>query len=87
MFTTRQLQRNLGITHPSVRDAYLKTVSNPDHTKFEDVLVLETYHEDGKQELDGFDSYLIELLNDLEDLKNKAEAKVGHIDRVDICHH
>lgn len=87
MFTAKQLQRNLGITHRSVRDAYLKTVSSVDHKGYEDVLVLETYHDEQKCELDGLDSYMIDLLNDLEDLKNQAEAKVGHIDRIDICHH
>lgn len=76
----------ISITHPLVRSAYLKRSETVDH-RHEDVLVLETYtHADNCDDC-GFDSYLVDLLTDLEDLKSQAERRVGAIDRVDISRH
>lgn len=72
-----------GVTHPLVADMYLKK----DHSQAsdQDVLVIEALKHDNEEEhYDSFDSYMLDLLMDLEDLKQKAEKKVGRFDRVDI---
>lgn len=82
------LQKNLGITHPLIKNAYFKKDCTTNKNKEEDVLVLETYHHSKKSsEYETFDTYMIDLLTDLQDLKDQAEAKIGHIDRIDICQH
>ncbi|MBL4803567.1 MAG: hypothetical protein JKY71_01775 [Alphaproteobacteria bacterium] len=78
-----------GVSHPLVADMYLKRDSSDQRT-FEDVLVIQTINrEDGmaETEFNSFDTYLIDLLTDLEDLKAMAEQQIGHIDRVDIRAH
>lgn len=35
----------------------------------------------------GFDSYLVDLLIDLEEIKKNAEDRVGKFDRIDIRTH
>lgn len=84
--TKATLPLPISIVHPLVRSAYMKRSETHDHRQ-EDVLVLETYAHDENEELCGFDTYLIELLTDLEDLKSQAEQRVGSIDRVDISRH
>lgn len=73
-----------GITHPIVASMYLKKEYGHGHHQ-EDVLVIETKskHKDADDH-ELFDSYLIDLLTDLEDLKSQAEARVGKFDRIDI---
>tara|TARA_B100002019_G_C20819255_1_gene379760 strand:+ start:55 stop:324 length:270 start_codon:yes stop_codon:yes gene_type:complete len=75
----------LGITHPMIADMYLKKDFNSKQE--ENVLIIHArkqLEDDNQSEHDGFDSYLIDLLIDLEELKDKAKRKVGHFDRVDI---
>lgn len=79
-----------GISHPMVREIYLKKDFGNGGLKHEDVLVIETMpHEKSGDNLDyeSFDSYLIDILADLDDLKMQAQSKVGHFDRVDIRSH
>ncbi|MCD8497034.1 MAG: hypothetical protein LRZ85_02480 [Alphaproteobacteria bacterium] len=76
-----------GITHPLISDMYLKKDfgRGPHH---EDVLVIETRRTPANDSGVGrFEDYLAALLPDLEDLKEQAERKVGHIDRIDIKTH
>ncbi|MBI1301917.1 MAG: hypothetical protein GC137_09715 [Alphaproteobacteria bacterium] len=70
-----------GITHPLVADMYLKKDFG---SKKQDVLIIETKRQSDELDHDSFDSYLIDLLTDLEDLKAQAEKKVGFFDRIDI---
>lgn len=79
-------QTKVGISHPHVRDAYLKKNLTPDRQK-EDVLVLEMATDEHEADASSFDSYLMDLLTDLQSLKEQAEEKVGHIDRIDISRH
>lgn len=78
-----------GISHPMVREIYLKKDFGNGALKHEDVLVIETMpHEPGEDpDHESFDSYLIDILADLDDLKMQAQSKVGHFDRVDIRSH
>ena len=55
---------------------YLKTSFDQ---KAEDVLIVET--NGGK---DDVDPYILDLILDLETLKEQVRRKVGHFDRVDI---
>ena len=87
MFNVQRVQKPIHITHPLVRNAYLKKAASLSDQKEEDVLVLEAYGDDSELELGNFDSYLYDLVADLEDLKDQAEKQVGSIDRVDICTH
>ena len=50
----------------------------------EDVLIIETNFGDKGYEDRTFDSYMTDLLLDLESIKDQAEERVGHIDRIDI---
>lgn len=77
-------ERITSLSHPLVREAYLKKDFGTGH-KDKDVLVIETLDPDFDDiDHELFDSYLIDLLVDLGDLKNQAEQKVGSFDRVDI---
>jgi hypothetical protein len=80
--------QTVNITHPMVQKAYLKKDLTSNENK-EDVLVLETYEsEQDDQNFSSFDSYLVDLLTDLQSLKDQAEHKAGkHIGRVDIQRH
>lgn len=76
-----------GVFHPMVREMYLKKdFGNGLSKRAQDVLVIETVarplRED--EDYDTFDSYLLDILGDLEALKKQAQSKIGHIDRVDI---
>lgn len=77
-----------GISHPLVADMYLKKNTKAmNGSKDQDVLVIETRKNtslNNETEYDSFDSYLIDLLLDLEELKAKAEKKIGTFDRIDI---
>ena len=85
MFDISKPQK-VSITHPLIHSAYLKQSSGADGCD-EDVLVLEAYEENELREFDGSDTYLIDLLHDLQDLKEQAELKFGPIDRLDIRRH
>jgi hypothetical protein len=79
-----------GVYHPMVREMYLKKdFGNGLSNKAQDVLVIETVarpmHDD--EAYDTFDSYLLDILGDLDDLKSQAQNKIGHFDRVDIRTH
>ncbi len=75
------------VTHPLVASMRMKRdFSNRKHHA-EDVLVIETVFSKENADHEEFDSYLIELLADLSDLKRKAERCVGSFDRVDIHLH
>ncbi len=78
-----------GVSHPLVADMYLKKGNDGRNTS-EDVLVIQTISkQDGMEEAEfnSFDTYLIDLLTDLEDLKAQAEQQIGAFDRVDIRAH
>jgi hypothetical protein len=79
-------QRVTGITHPHVKEIYLKQEYHAD-TREQRVLVIETSDHDDKDNHEMFDSYLIDLLGDLRNLQIQAAGKVGKIDRVDIRTH
>ena len=65
-----------GISHPMVREIYLKKDFGNGALKHEDVLVIETMpHEPGEDpDHESFDSYLIDILADLDDLKMQAQS-------------
>ena len=73
------------VSHPMVSSMYLK--KDYGSAGNEDVLVIETNYSQSEEEYESFDSYLMTLLGDLNDLKKQAEEKVGHIDRIDIRTH
>lgn len=79
-------QRITGITHPYVHSIYLKKDFGTKERK-QDVLVIETIRAKAQADGDSFDSYLIDILTDLKDLKEQAEEQIGHFDRVDIRTH
>lgn len=72
-----------GVTHPLIADMYLKQGHS---SKNDNVLVIETHRLD--KDCDGsinkFDHDLTDLYLDLDDLKTKAESKVGKFNRIDI---
>ena len=78
-----------GISHPMIREIYLKKDFGNGSLKHEDVLVIETKRHTRNDEIahESFDSYLIDILADLDDLKTQAQSKIGHFDRVDIRSH
>ena len=72
------------VVHPLVRSMYLKQDLDAGHAG-ETVLVIETNFT--QQDMTNDDSYLVDLLIDLQDLKDKAEKEIGTINRVDIRRH
>ena len=83
-------QRIKGLTHPLISDIYLKR--GVGKSKGEDVLVIEarrprTANQNNKIRKSTPESFMYDLLTDLEDLKHKALQQVGHFDRVDIRTH
>lgn len=77
-----------GVSHPLVNEMYLKR--NRDSLDHEEgILVIETNFPDSDDvyEHEAYDSYMINLLFDLNDLKEKARFQVGPFDRVDIRTH
>lgn len=75
------------LTHPLVRDAYVKKAASRSARRFVDVLVIELLDRGPDREHVGFDSYLCDLVLDLQVLKEQAEQQAGAIDRIDICTH
>lgn len=75
--------RLTNISHPLVSSMYKKRDFNaPDG--LENVLIIETRLSDTDEHPQTSDSALMDLLIDLEDLKEQAEHSVGKIDRIDI---
>lgn len=81
-------QRVTGITHPLIKDIYLKK-SRVKGQHGENILIIEALNEDhdDMSEHNGFDPYLAELLVDLKDLEEQVKRKVGSFDRIDIRTH
>ncbi len=74
------------ISHPLIASIHMrKDFSN--HRYGQDVLVIETVFSKEGEDEEIFDSYLVDLLTDLEELKKKVESYVGSFDRVDIRTH
>ena len=77
-----------GITHPNIADMYIKHHSIGRTNKIRKILIIETnarpQNTSPNQDYAEHDSYLIDLLIDLEDLKKQVEAKVGKLDEIDI---
>ena len=75
------------IHHPAVSDIYLKREFDNDH-KETDVLIiqakLDKYDDNEQSEHNAHDSYIIDILTDLNEISARAAAEVGHFDRVDI---
>lgn len=72
------------VVHPLVHSMYLKKDYHAGHVG-ENILVIETnFHQ---QDASNDDTYLVDLLIDLQDLKDKAEKEIGTINRVDIRQH
>jgi hypothetical protein len=74
------------ITHPLVSSLYMRKDFGSNH-RGEDVLVIEASFPRPDDDYRTFDSYLMDLLVDLEDLKGKVENQIGKFDRVDIRTH
>ena len=86
MFSGNNARQSIKIQHPLVRDAYLiKEASSKN--KQEEVLVLEAFGNSEDMEFGNFDSYVYDLVTDLQALKEQAEKQSCFIDRVDICTH
>ncbi len=73
------------ITHPLVSSIYLRKDFDRRNGHPEDVLVIKTSFSDPDYDYETFDSYLVDLLLDLETLKKQAETCIGPFDRIDIC--
>ncbi len=67
------------VSHPLIEAMYVKHEQGG-----ADVLIIETNFSAEKTDGEVYSSYMTELLFDLENLKEIAEEKIGHIDRVDI---
>lgn len=76
-----------GITHPQVAAMYVRHQLNGDDIA-DDVLVIETWpHDERELEMHGKDEYILDLLLDLQALREQAEAKAGPVSRIDIRWH
>lgn len=75
------------VTHPLVRSIYMKKDFSRDRRHADNILVIETNFTQQQDDHEDFDSYLVDLLIDLQDLKNQAEKEIGLVDRVDIRRH
>lgn len=71
------------LSHPYISKAYLQKDSTT-RKHNEDVLVLEACGLNPDEDFESFDSHLVNILLDLQGLKDEAEKKIGHIDRIDI---
>ena len=79
-------QRVTGISHPLVREVYLKKECRTNQQD-KSVLIIEARESELEQDHELFDSYLVELLGDLEELKKAVQNKIGVFDRIDIRTH
>ncbi len=75
-----------GISHPLIADMFLKK-DYRNGKRASDVLVIEARKHRLDNEHDAFDTYLIDLLTELPDLKSRVERSVGKFDRIDIREH
>lgn len=80
------VSKNLNIVHPLIASMYMKKDFLQNGSE-QDVLVIETLFDKDEETGENFDSYLIDLLTDLEELKNQVETSVGSFDRIDIRPH
>ncbi|MGB1077459.1 MAG: hypothetical protein ACPG05_04055 [Bdellovibrionales bacterium] len=83
MLNTETLLKPVSISHPLVRDAYVKKEAKPNHVE-QDVLVLEMVDDEHEGDTSSFDSYLLDLLIDLESLKHQVQENGTIFHRVDI---
>lgn len=74
------------VVHPLVRSMYLKKDISS-YFQPENVLVIETNFDPQEGVDHDSDSYLMDLLIDLQDLKARAEKEIGAVTRVDIRRH
>lgn len=78
-----------GISHPLVENIYAKKDLELDPAGTEDApktLVIETNFGQNEKVEDQelFDVYMVELLNDLNQLQNASEQKIGFVSHFDI---
>lgn len=71
------------ITHRLASAIYTKQELDSE-ARSQNVLVIKTSFPDADDDYEMFDTYLCELLMDLEELKRQAEKSVGDVDRIDI---
>ncbi len=71
------------VTHRLASAIYTKQEVDSE-SQSHNVLVIKTSFPDADDDYEMFDSYLCELLADLEELKRQAEMSVGDIERIDI---
>ncbi len=71
-----------GIHHPHINEMYLCKEAGATPAMNKGVLVIETNAMD--ENSSDYDSYILDLLIDLNDLKSRVEEKVGAFDRIDI---
>jgi len=71
-----------GITHPLIADMYLKK-----DIKNKNVLVISAHSHEEIDDHEDYDSYLIDLLSDLDVLKSKLEEQNNYFDRIEIRTH
>jgi len=83
---TAIVQSKLGaVTHPLVTGMYLKKdFGSPFAAHHDDVLVIETNFPVREGDTKTFNDCLSDLLADLPEIQEKAEASIGRFDRVDI---
>ena len=86
MINNSKTQRNIEFKHPLVSDSYLERINTSEYRE-QTILVLETVKLEDRQDMFGYDPYLIELLTDLESFKEKTSRKFGGIDQIDIRMH
>ncbi len=73
------------ISHPLISSLHIQKDAKDSKRN---VLILETrFPQNSRQSTGNFDSYLMDLLADLEDIKYQAEFWVGKFDHVDIRLH
>lgn len=70
-----------GIYHPCIEHMYIKETPDTNH-KMDRTLIIETLGFDEDDE--GYDSHMIDLLADLDDLKNQVQAKASKFSNIEI---
>ncbi len=74
-----------GITHPYIDNIFVKqgdAVNNADR-----VMVIDTLLSNAADDTELFDSHLIDILNDLDDLKNEVQNQAGAFNHIEIRTH